>query len=226
MTVPDERLDEISRDWREDSFVMALAGQERLRRAKPGYVAVTRSGGAFWMVKETGSPADFGSMPFPQPGTGAVRQLGVVLPLSGQYSALGLSTRNGIELAVQILSAGSQESRPKVEVRDDGGDALKAVVAAKELIALGAPAILGPLMADPARQVSDIVRQSGRTMISFSKSSDFPVGSGVFRLGVTVQSQVDSVVEMVQKQMGLTRFAVVFPADSAGEEYACSLLCV
>ena len=218
-TLSESQLVAANAIWRNEPFVASLIGQERARRSAPGYVAAVRSGGAFWQVAEVSQVVPGSAI---STVAASRNEIGVILPLAGPYGALGNATKNGIELALGVGAVNTPEAQHtiKLQVRDDGGDPFQAVVLAKELLGTGTGFILGPLLSDPARQVGDLVRQAGRSMIAFSKSTDFPTGAGVFRLGVTVESQIASLLEVCHSKLGLVRYALVYPADSAGEEYA------
>jgi branched-chain amino acid transport system substrate-binding protein len=139
----------------------------------------------------------------------------VLLPLSGEFASLGESTRNGIELAL-----GQESDLIAAIFKDTGGDSTRASASASEMITTDAPnVILGPLLSEQANAVSDVVRRDGLPLLTFSKKDSFQTGDGVFRLGPTASSQVESLLESAAK-FGLQRFAVVSPADANGQEFA------
>jgi len=141
----------------------------------------------------------------------------VILPLSGPFAALGKGTKQGIELAME----GRAPQGITLEVRDDSGDSVQAVAAARELIGAGnAAMVLGPLLTEPALRVSEVLRVERRPMVAFAKSGSFPPGDGMYRLGPTPESQVRSLIERTNTAYAYTRYALVYPQDPSGEEFA------
>ncbi len=224
-TLSDEQITKLTEVWTTDSFVYALVGQERRRRAGQGFVATKRSGGVFWNVPRSTEGQAYSAGDVPGSVSSEQQQIGVILPLTGQYSQLGNSTKNGIELALKTVASGGvaqETSDPQIKAlyRDDAGDSLQATVATKELLGQGVDVIIGPLLADAARQTGELVKQAGRSMITFSKNPDLITGEGVFRFGVTSRSQVTSLLEICQRIYSFSRYAIVFPDDVAGNEFA------
>jgi ABC-type branched-subunit amino acid transport system substrate-binding protein len=209
-SIESEALYSLSKNWTTDSFVYTFIGQERRRRVEPGY-QLTKSSGPFWVM-----PGEEGASLNP-PSLAERSVLGVILPLSGPFAALGKGTKQGIELAME----GRALPGVTLEVRDDAGDSLQSVAAARELVGAGqASIVLGPLLTEPALRVSEVLRIERRPIIAFAKSGSFPPGGGVYRLGPTPDSQVRSLVERVNLAYGYTRYALVYPQDASGEEFA------
>ncbi|RMG43466.1 MAG: penicillin-binding protein activator, partial [Candidatus Dadabacteria bacterium] len=215
-SLPEGKFYALAPQWANDSFVRASIGQESRRRASTGTdrFAGNRRIGRFWEERPDRIVTQTGVVTAP----GGKYRVGVLLPLSGRYGPLGQSLKNGLELAVK-----SQDGGEFVELiyRDTAGDSLQATIKARELIAVeGVNLIVGPLLSDAASAVSGIVRQEGVLQIAFSKRESFFTGNGVYRLAPTVKSQVYSLVERCYKTLGLRRYAVIYPDDFSGNQYA------
>jgi branched-chain amino acid transport system substrate-binding protein len=210
--VAPERFEALDAVWGTDEFVRRLIGEERYRRANGGVVASgPRRDGLWASAAAPLEKSDPAAMP-----SGATT-VGVLLPLSGRYTALGTSTKNGIDLALQ----GQSDSAMVAPVfKDTGEETTQALVAAQELFTVDrAPIVIGPLLSEQVNAVTGVVRQHAASMLSFSKRSDAELGEGVFRLGTTVESQVGSLAEAAVKKLGLKRFALIAPSDIAGQEF-------
>jgi branched-chain amino acid transport system substrate-binding protein len=108
-----------------------------------------------------------------------------------------------------------------IETRDDAGDSVTAVTSVRELLTTtGASVVVGPLLTEAALQVADLMRAERRPLLTFAKSGYFAPGDGLYRLGPTAESQVDSLVDYIGTQFTFTRYGLVYPADAAGEEFA------
>lgn len=83
-------------------------------------------------------------------------RLGVIVDVSGVSASLGLTGRNGMQLAVEEANAkGGVRGRPiELLFRDDGSDPQRAKRAAEELIAAKVEAVLGPMTSMIAEQLA------------------------------------------------------------------------
>ena len=213
----DDQLIEVGQVWATDAWIHSLVGRERERRRRQGNLVVASGsfGDALWSGKvDTSTYSSLTSSPTGTP------QIAVMLPLSGKYAALGRSLRNGIELALE----GERKSGTlDVAYHDTKGEVTTSEQITHTVIAQGrASVILGPLLADPALAVSEIARSRRFPVVAFTKRSDFSPGGSVFRLGVTVESQVESLLSTVRVNPGLKRFAIVRPETPAGIESAAA----
>lgn len=204
-SLPASRFETLVTVWRRDDFISRIAAEERRRRGQPGYRA----------------PEPLAVAPAPDVPIPGERQaepaVAVLLPLSGNFGGLGKKTRNGVELAL----GDAAQSPVKFFFHDSSGDTAQATAQVRELIGSGnVSAILGPLLSDPAVAVSDVAREYGIPIVNLSKRDNLRTGSGVFRLGVTNASQVRSLLDTASGSLGLSRFAVVYPEDENGRQFA------
>jgi branched-chain amino acid transport system substrate-binding protein len=213
--VPAEKFDTLDAVWSGDEFIRRLIGEERYRRAQGGVVASGSRNERLWV---SAAPS-VEPVPLPLEGQ-TTTTVGVLLPLTGRYTALGTSTKNGIDLALQ-----AQPDRNLISpvFKDTGEDPTQALTVAQELFTVDrAPIVIGPLLSEQVNAVTGVVRQNSAAMVSFSKRSDVELGDGIFRLGTTVESQVSSLAEAAVRKLGLKRIAIVAPSDIAGQEYTNS----
>ena len=198
-------LSGLSPVWSSDAFINGAIGREAERRARGVQVQPASCGQ---------SPA--ASAPLPSSGQAAPASIAVLVPLSGQYRALGESTRNGIALAL--------EGRPNPIApvfMDDKGEAVEATVQMQGIAQRrDVAAVIGPLLTAPALAAADVARQEGIPLIALAKKSEFPTSEEVFRLGPTTLAQVVSLLEACYRGLGLVRYAMVYPQTESGIEYA------
>lgn len=90
-------------------------------------------------------------------------QLGILVDTSGPSASLGISGRNGMQLAVEQANAqGGIQGRPvELVFRDDAFNPVQARHAAGELIALQVDAALGPMTSLVAEQVAPLFSDAG-----------------------------------------------------------------
>ncbi|MCB0318205.1 MAG: penicillin-binding protein activator [Bdellovibrionales bacterium] len=214
-SLSDQDFQKLDPAWNTDSFVSNLIGQERRRRSHLAYnPQPAKKIEPFW---EEGIGFESHAS-IPQVRSGQLTNIGVLLPLSGKYSALGKNTLNGIKIAEKARGANSGVS---LIAKDTKGDAVTAAVGARELLTVNSTAVfLGPLLAEPSAEVGRSLAGSGAPIISFSKKSDFAFARGMFRLGPTTESQVYSLVETVSRVLGIKSFALLYPQNELGIENA------
>jgi len=223
-SLPDEKFNNLNPDWKADEYINGLIGQERALRARSGGMQSTFAKRLrFWeneqsLSSDTSQLANNGNLN--QTQGSRIGAIGVLLPLTGKYAAFGTSLRNGIDLALQ--SARSNEGlQVDIVYKDSGADLGGAKGAALDLIAQTQPSvILGPLLSEHSLPISQVAQSNRVPIITFSKSSAFHTSSGVYRLGPTAETQIDSLIAECHDRMHLNKFGVVYPDDENGKEFA------
>jgi len=211
-TLSEVDFERIAVKWQGDTFINQQIGRERLRRASVSYDPDDyKSDKPFWIWFDgpVGTPT--------QAVASGAPVIGLVLSVSDKFGALGRDTKQGFELAVEA----NNTKDPKVTVisRDPGPDSAGVSAAVRELVSgSGATVIAGPLLTEPAVAAAQTAREIGVPIVSLSKSESFQTGSGVFRLGATSSSQIDSLINSAYGEYGITRFAIVHPQSGAGTE--------
>lgn len=200
--LPPKQFDDIAAIWAGDEFIRPSISAERDRRERGGDVP-----------QEVASLLVHSQLLNP----GEVR-LGALLPLQGRFAALGRAVQNGIELAV----AGQGVEPPvKLTVQDSGSTEAQGGSASQQLITNAHPTVvLGPLVSEQAPAVRAALDAAGIPSVSFSKRTDYMPGVQSFRLGVTIESQVDSLLATAHDRMGIARYAVISSSDPALAEAA------
>ena len=100
-------------------------------------------------------------------------RIGLVTGLTGRHYDLGLSSRNGVELAVNELNAagGVQGRKLEILIRDDGQDPDQARRAVTELVGAGVVAIIGHATSSMAEATLPMVNRDRVLMVSPTASS-------------------------------------------------------
>ncbi len=147
------------------------------------------------------------------------RTIGVILPLSGRQAAIGQKALRGIQLGLGVFGKASgfrlavidSEGNPDVARR-----AVDRLVQEDNVIAL-----IGGLLAKTASAEAAKAQEYGVPMILLTqKAGATHAGDYIFRNALTSQMQVQKIVETVMGQMGMRRFAILFPNDAYGIEFA------
>jgi branched-chain amino acid transport system substrate-binding protein len=144
-------------------------------------------------------------------GAGQVKA-GLILPLSapGNAGVAGQSMRNAAEMAI------AEFNNPNIQllVKDDGGTAQAAQLAAQQSLDDGAQIILGPLFSQSVGFVAQVARPRNVPVIAFS--TDATVASpGVYLLSFLPESDVDRIVQYAGS-VGKRSYAALIPDNPYG----------
>jgi len=144
-------------------------------------------------------------------GTGQVR-IALILPLSagGNAGVAGQAMRNAAEMALAEFNS------PNIQllVKDDGGSADGARLAAQQALDEGAELILGPLFAQSVSIVGQIARSRNVPVIAFSTDANVAT-RGVYLLSFLPESDVARVVQYAAST-GKRSYAALIPDNPYG----------
>lgn len=209
-TITDESYQQVVAAWSTDSFIQGLLGQESRRRSSGGVRVAEGGDQPFWLSPEV-EVVSIGELPASDRYTVAV-----LLPLTGQYASLGRATKNGIALAFE----GDASNVARVIFKDTAGDRVQAAALVQELSFMEEPPIIiGPLLATTSSVVADVARKKGISVLTLTKSPEFVAGEDVYRLGPTILSQVETLMEAAVDQKGIREFAFVYAEDQQSKEF-------
>lgn len=135
-------------------------------------------------------------------------RVALLVPLSGANGGVGQSLANATTMALLDTSATSL----RITTYDT---AMGAAAAASRAVADGNKLILGPLLGDEARIVTQVARSARVPIISFS--NDISVASpGTFIMGSLPEQSIARTVRFSRAQ-GLSRFAMLVPDGEYGQ---------
>ncbi len=144
-------------------------------------------------------------------GAGQVK-VGLILPLSapGNAGVAGQSMRNAAEMAIGEF----QNPNIQLLVKDDGGTAAAAQIAAQQSLDDGAQIILGPLFSQSVGFVAQVARPHNIPVIAFSTDANV-ASNGVYLLSFLPESDVDRVVQYATST-GKRSYAALIPDNPYG----------
>lgn len=148
------------------------------------------------------------------------RTVGVVLPLSGRNSKVAYMVLRGIQLALGVFD--NPRSPYRLAVVDSEGDPDIAKQAVEKLVTEDhVIAIVGSLLSKTSESISKTAHSLGVPSIALSQRLNLTqLGNSVFRNGMTSEMLVSQLVENAMNKMGLRNFAILYPNDPYGVEYA------
>ena len=144
--------------------------------------------------------------------------IGCLLPLSGRYQAYGRRALRAIELALSRFGQNGREIPFKVIVKDTAADPDKTIRGLNELAEKKVAAVIGPLIhVEPAAELAQAKEIPIITLTQKDRITE--IGDYVFRNFFTPRMQVASIVSYAVNQLGLTRFAILYPGEHYGTTY-------
>ncbi len=145
--------------------------------------------------------------------------IGAILPLSGKYANVGARTLKGLQLGLGIY--GSERSEFKLALQDEEGTADSSRRAVERLVTEDhVMAIVGSLLSRTAVNVASKSEELGVPSIGLSQKAGLTeIGPTVFRNAVTSQMQIRALVRVAMENLGIKKFAVLYPNDAYGVEY-------
>lgn len=145
--------------------------------------------------------------------------IGAILPLSGKNASIGQHALNSIKIA---LGLNRPDPKFKIAVYDTQSLPEKAQNGVDKLILENKPiALIGGLSAKEASVVGHRADLLGIPFIALSQKPGITnIGDYVFRNSLTPDMQVDQLLEFAFKKLNARKFAVLFPNDSYGVEFA------
>jgi len=144
--------------------------------------------------------------------------IGVLLPLSGSYRPYGVRALQGIELALFKHNQQPGVLPIRLMVRDTAADPGTAVEAVQEMFQEQVAIIIGPIIA--AEAAATEAEALGIPILTLSQKDGIPeLGSFVFRNFLTPRMQVSTMVSYAVRELGLTRFAVLYPDETYGDTF-------
>lgn len=146
--------------------------------------------------------------------------IGAVLPLTGRYKNVGYKSLRGLQLGLGVV--GPDNSRFKLAIIDSAGNPDTARRAVERLVVEdSAIAIVGDIVSRTAEAVAQKSDELGIPNIALSQKSGLTeIGSYVFRNALTSRAIVTELVRSAMDDHGLKKFAVFYPNDPYGVEYA------
>ena len=148
--------------------------------------------------------------------------IGCLLPLSGPFAIYGQEVLNGLELGFDIFQENNEGlSSIELVVRDTEGDPEIAIEAIEELAERDRALVtIGPLISKVAEGVVEKAQELGMPIITLSQSEAITEkGEMVFQNCLSPEDQLRSLINKVMGEMGLKRFAILYPANSYGRYF-------
>jgi len=145
--------------------------------------------------------------------------IGAILPLTGRNSSVGQHALNAIRLGLDL---NKDEKKFRIALFDSQSEPELAAKGVEKLINEDkAIVILGGFSAKEATSIASKAELFSVPFIAFSQKPGLTnLGEYVFRNALTPEMQVDRLVSFAVDKLSAKRFAILYPNDSYGVEFA------
>jgi branched-chain amino acid transport system substrate-binding protein len=139
-----------------------------------------------------------------------------LLPLSGSFALYGQEVLNGVQLALARIT--QQGLSIQLIVRDTRGSAEEATSLVKDLVTThNVISVIGPLSSRSALSAAKKAQEIGVPIITLTQREGITAeGDMVFQNFLTPAVEVDRLIQKATQQMGLSRFALLYPDTTYG----------
>lgn len=147
-------------------------------------------------------------------------KIGFVAGLSGRRSQLGVSARNGVQLAIDHVNenGGINGRKVKLIIKDDKGDPETCGRMIGELVKEGVIGIIGPLLSNVATSAMTAIRGKDVLIISPTISTDAlkSIDDNFLRVMPVSSIQAKGIADVILKD-GIEKISIVY--DSSNKAY-------
>lgn len=218
--LPDADFYKMKEVWRRDVALPVLFMEENNRRLRVGgEVIAFNHNPRFWediSGQDTRLAQDMVNRLSPEEAVLEKGGVLVLLPLTGRYASYGRAVQNGIKLAVQN---NSRVRGLNFTYQDTRGSANRAELICEDLAKTKQYSmIIGPLLYSPSESVANCAKQNGMNMITLTKKSEFDLSEGIYQVGMTMDSQLESLVRSTYKDLGYRNYAIAYPVTREKKE--------
>ena len=144
--------------------------------------------------------------------------IGCLLPLSGSYATFGRRALRSVELALDQYNFSLGHSKFQIVVKDSGSDQNQAIEALRHLDEERVALVIGPVVTSEA-----VAHESQKRKIPIitmtQKVRIAEIGDYVFRNFLTPEMQVGTIVPFAIQQLGIERFAILYPDENYGNTF-------
>jgi branched-chain amino acid transport system substrate-binding protein len=144
--------------------------------------------------------------------------VGCLLPLSGPFAIYGQEVLNGMALGMGLFGDTPPSVGLELLIRDTQGEPEKTVASLEALVSQEKViAVVGPLASKNAAAAASRAQALGVPLITLTQKESITLeGDMVFRNFLTQSKEVRRILDCAMEEMGLTRFAVLYPDDAFG----------
>jgi len=153
-------------------------------------------------------------------GGGSINKtIGLLIPMTGEYSDLGKTTLNVVNLILAHHEIQTGE-RIGLKVYDTEGNAVKAAIRTRELLNDKISMVIGPVMSNTATVAAAILSEypNKAVMITPTATDDgiADLGKNIFQLNLTQRALAEKIAVYAIEDLKIKRFTILAPLNEYG----------
>ena len=152
-------------------------------------------------------------------GSAIARTIGLLIPMTGEFSDLGQTALNVVNMILAQHEAKTGE-KIAVKVYDTEGNAVRAAVRTRELLNDGISMVIGPIMSNTATTAAAILSEhpNRAVMITPTATDDgiAALGENIFQLNMTQRALAEKIANYAVEDLGIKRFTILAPLNDYG----------
>ncbi|MEJ2487619.1 MAG: penicillin-binding protein activator, partial [Anaerolineales bacterium] len=146
------------------------------------------------------------------------RLIGCLLPLTGPYAEFGNRALKGIQFALDQFNRQSNQPAFEIIITDTRSDPETAIKAVRQFDKNRVSLIIGPIIT--SEYAAREAQSRGLPIITLTQKPGIPeLGDYVFRIFLTPQMQIDTLLPYVISELGIHRFAILYPEEIYGNTF-------
>lgn len=147
------------------------------------------------------------------------KTIGLLIPMTGEYSDLGKTTLNVVNMILTQYEAQTGE-KIAVKVYDTEGNAVKAAIKTRELLNDKVSMVIGPIMSNTATVAAAILSEypDKAVMITPTATDDgiADLGKNIFQLNLTQRALAEKIAFYAVEDLNIKRFTILAPLNEYG----------
>lgn len=154
-------------------------------------------------------------------GSGSINKtIGLLVPLTGEFSELGLSTVNTVKM---VLSENEAETGEKIAIKvyDTEGNAVKTALKTRELLRDNISMVIGPVMSNTATVAAAILSQHpDRCVMITPTATDDGIallGRNIFQINLTQKALAEKIANYAVEDLRINKFTILAPLNEYGK---------
>jgi len=152
-------------------------------------------------------------------GGGIIRTIGLLIPVTGEYSDLGKITLNVVNMILAEHEAKTGE-KISVKVYDTEGNAVRAAMRTRELLNDRISMVIGPIMSNTATVAAAILSEhSNRCVMITPTATDDGIaalGKNIFQINLTQKALAEKIANYAVDDLNINRFTILAPLNEYG----------
>lgn len=147
------------------------------------------------------------------------KTIGLLIPITGEYSDLGLATLNTVNMIVEQHEKNTGE-KINVRVYDTESNSVRSAIRARELLNDKINMVIGPVMSNSAIVAAAVLSEHPKDAVMLTPTATddgiAALGKNIFQLNLTPKALAEKIAVYAVEDLGINRFSILAPLNEYG----------